>query len=125
MRRYFSSAHSLRGSGGRSGLLLDALEEELVGLVGLSGEVLLVGEQLGEVNHGLVDEHTSDSPSEGVSEGGGNDGVDLVTNELFPHIRGGNSPQVFDVEEGKGELSLEHLLGRCLGLNLGSAASVS
>lgn len=53
--------HSLRSNRGGGNLLLNACEQELVGLLGLLGEVLLFGEQAGEVDNTLVNEHASDS----------------------------------------------------------------
>lgn len=57
--------------------------QQVESLLTLLGEVLLVLNQLSEVNHGLVNQHAGDAPSEGSTEGSFNDGVDGVSNHLL------------------------------------------
>ena len=71
-------------------LLLLGLEEKLVSFVGLGSEEALVGQEIGEVDNVLINQHASDAPSEMGSKGSLNDGIDSVANESLSICRVGD-----------------------------------
>jgi len=78
------------GTGNQLLLLLLGLEEKLVSFVGLGSEEALVGQEIGEVDNVLINQHTSDAPSEMASKGMLNDGIDSVANESLSICRVGD-----------------------------------
>lgn len=99
-------------------MLLDRVDQKLLGLSDLVREVLLVGEQFFEVDELLVDEHASDAAGKfGVDLS--NDGVDRVANEVLSVIGSLLLLEVGNVDEGEVEES------KLLLLLLGMLALVS
>ena len=62
--------------------------------MGLGSEEALVGQEIGEVDHILINQHASDAPSEMGSKGSLNDGIDSVANESLSICRVGDGSQI-------------------------------
>lgn len=93
---------SLLVNDGSANLLLSGLEQKGVSLSALVAEVAFIGQQAGEVDHLLVDQHTSNSTSI-LAEVLFDDGIDGITNEVLSFFNSGDLLKVSDVDLGKGK----------------------
>jgi hypothetical protein len=89
---------------------LKALNEQSASLVGLSGEVGLVGQKLLEVDDCFIEEHASDTTGKAVAEVLLNNGVDLVADKSLALIRVGDGIEVSDVKQRYEEVVEDWLL---------------